>query len=212
MSSRSCSLVLLLVAACGDDGGGGAQVDAAPNLDAAADAAPDADPSIAPLVGTWMKGADSWSGQMIPMVTFRANGTVSIGDTATPDQGTYTVPSAGRLKMVFGASSTDGEFVIGNNHLLISALLPQGTVTGFVGTWRSAFTANGAMGTETVVINSNNSATYTLMGPSGSQTWTGTWAAEGTGLVFNGTTPSAITYHYRPIGMAGIGTQLFTKQ
>jgi hypothetical protein len=209
MRSNPGLLAILLLAACGDDGG--SPIDSGLHIDAAADASPDADPSLAPLVGTWLKGPDSWSGQMVPKAVFRANGTVTIGDT-NPDEGTYSVPTAGRLRMVFASDTIESEFVIGNNHLLLSAMLPQGTVTGLVGTWKSTFMTGGVAGTTTQVINNNNTGSYTLMGPSGSQKWTGTWAAEGTGLVFTATTPSAVTYHYRPIGMAGIGLQLLTKQ
>ena len=211
MQLRLCLLAVVMLAACGDDGGN-APIDSAPRIDASADATPDADPSLAPLVGTWMKGADSWSGQMIPMVTFRANGTVSLGDTTSPDEGSYTVPAPGRLKMVFQSSTLEGDFVIGNNHLLLSALLPQGTVAGLVGTWTSTGTTNGAASTVSMAINANNSGAYTITGPAGSQTFTGTWATEGTGIAFTATSPAALALHFRPIGTAGIGTQLFTKQ
>jgi len=210
MQPRFSLFALVVLAACGDDGGG-TPVDSGTH-DAAADTAPDADPSIAPLVGTWLKGADSWSGQMIPMVTFRANGTVSLGEEAAASEGTYTVPTPGRLKMVFGTDAQELDFVIGNDHLLLSAMVPQGTVTGLVGTWKTTFTTNGTMGSSTMMIAANNTGAYTLSGPTGSQVWNGTWATEGTGLVFTATTPTALTSHLRPIGMAGIGTQLFTKQ
>lgn len=210
MQLRTGLWLVVMLAACGDDGAG-TPVDSG-RPDAPADASYDADPSIAPLVGTWAKAPESWSGQMITLVTFRPDGTVRTAGGNTSEEGTYSVPSPGRLKLVFGTSTRESNFVVANGRILIDAMLPEGTVNGFVGTWKTSFLQNSAMGTVTLVVMANNTAAYTFGGPTGSQTWNGTWATDGTGFVFDATTPSAITIHFRPIGSQGIGSFLFAKQ
>jgi hypothetical protein len=205
-------LVLIALSACGDDGGGGGgNPDSGPHIDAPADLALDADPSIAPLVGTWNKAPESWTGQMITIVTFRANGTVSLGDATGADEGTFTVPMPGKLRMVFPGSTLESDYVLVNDRLMITAFLPQGTVTGLVGMWRNVTTST-TTGTAVMDIRADMTASYILTGPSGTGTWDGTWVAEGTGFEFTATTPTALSLHFRPIGTAAIGTQLFAKQ
>ena len=133
MSCPRYLLILAVLGACGD-GGGTPAIDAPGHADAAIDAALDADPSIASLIGTWNKAPESDPSQMIPMATFRVNGTVRLGDAATGNEGTFTVPSPGRVRMVF-AHTLETDFVVTTDHLVLTAFLPQGATTGFVGTW-----------------------------------------------------------------------------
>lgn len=222
MSIRAAIAVLptglaLALSACGDDGksapADAAHADARAIDAAPADAALDADPSIAPLVGTWVMSTDSWSGQQLTMATFRADGTFTLGGNGASnnDSGTFTVPSPNHLRFA-GTQTIETQFVTDGTHLLLSALPAMGTVTGLVGTWSGQSISGGATATVTVAVNANTSASYTLTGPSGTMTLDGTWVAEGTGLALTTTGTTSITFHFRPIGSLAIGTQLFMKQ
>ncbi|MBL0216364.1 MAG: hypothetical protein IPQ07_21085 [Myxococcales bacterium] len=210
------SISLSLVAACGDDGGGGGTIDApVGGIDAAIDGAlPDADPSLAPLIGTWNRAPEADQSTGFPTITFRADGTTATTPTG-PADGTYLVPAPGRLKLLpTGQQPIETDFVIGNPspnpHLILTAFLPQGTVNGLVGTWKNSTISGTTPSTTTMVVRADLTGTLSFTGPSGSTDMVGTWASESTGFAFTTTSPAA-TYHFRPIGTQAIGYLLFVK-
>ena len=182
-------------------------------LDASPDAPPDADPSLLPLIGTWNRAPEADPNTGFQSITFTIDGKTMATSGGTTDTGTYSVPMMGRVHLdPDGAGQPiDTDFVVGNNHLILTAFLPQGTPNGNVGTWRNQTTTAGGQATTTMVTNANMSASMTLMGPTGTQTYTGTWVAESTGFAINASSPAAVTYHFRPIGTLAIGYLLFVK-
>ena len=206
------SLAISPVAGCGDDGGGGGPIDAPTGaIDAAIDGAlPDADPSLAPLIGTWNRAPEADQSTGFPTITVRADGTTATTPTG-PADGTYLVPAPGRVKLLpTGQQPIETDFVIGNNHLILTAFLPQGTVNGLVGTWKNSAISGTTPSTTTMVVRADLTGTLTFTGPSGSIDMVGTWASESTGFAFTTTSPAA-TYHFRPIGTQAIGYLLFVK-
>jgi hypothetical protein len=205
--------VLVLLAACGDDGSSGGAIDAPKSSDAAidgaADASLDADPSIAPLVGTWNRAPEADQSTGFESITFHADGTTATVQPGGTQTGTFSVPSPGRVHIDPDGSPPpiDTDFVIGNNHLILTAFLPQGTTTGFVGTWLDQTTNGSTPSTTSIDVRADHTATLML----NATAFVGTWADESTGFVFNATTPIAVTYHFRPIGTRAIGYLLFVK-
>ena len=201
MQSRLLVGVVLVasanLAACGDD------AVAQPAFDAAID------PAIAPLLGDWVKGADSYSGQAYTRVVFRADGTVTLTEGASAQDGTYTVLSSGRVRFVFTNNGFETDVVVANDKLLLGAMLSYGSATGFVGTWSSMYVDGGTPISATMVLAANNTGSYTVTAASAPQTSTGTWSVEGPGFVF---TTNIQIWHMRAIGARAIGEQLFTKQ
>jgi hypothetical protein len=203
----------LLLASCGDDGSQGA-IDAPAGADAAidgaADAGFDADPSLLPLIGTWNRAPEADPDTGFDSITFHADGTTAIVDNGGTQTGTFSVPATGRVHLDPDGSPPpiETDFVVGGNHLILTAFLPQGTVTGFVGTWKNE-TTTGTMPMTTTSIDVRADHTATLM--LGTATFVGTWADESTGFVFNATTPIAVTYHFRPIGTQAIGYLYYVK-
>ncbi len=212
---RPTVLLLLAASACGDDGGKTPIFDGPSAIDAPVDtmAMPDADPSLVPLIGTWNRAPEQDPATGFASITFTADGKTMTTNNGTTETGTYAVPATGRVQLdPDGAGQTlVTDFVVSNGKLILTAFLPVGTPNGNVGTWTNHTTSGTMMSTVTVVTMANMSAQYMLTGPSGSQTFTGTWAVESTGFVLNLTAPAALTMHFRPIGNLAIGYLIFVK-
>ena len=205
-------LAVLLLAACGDQSGTTPPVDSAPAIDAPADTRPDAS-FATPLIGTWVKSADAYADQTYRSVTFRADGTATIVRASGTGNGPYLVPAPGRVRFIDGTSFLETEFVTQNDQLLIDALLPQGPVTGFVGTWTGTLVFETGTYMTQLTLGADHSASgRTTSMASGTTTVTGTWAAEGTGFALTWTVPIVHVEHVRPLGTLGSGPQLLTKQ
>jgi hypothetical protein len=188
--------VLLAIAAChGNDATPDALHDAAdPHLDAALDASPE----LAPLVGMWKIAPEQFD--QTPTFTeyaFHADGTFdAIEHNGSVKPGIYSVPSPGRLKFEDPDHSDplETDFLIVGERLAYNAWLPEGTITDFVGTWKSdAVTDTGSIDL-TLVLANDHSATTTI--GTGSPL-TGTWATESTGVAF---TSQFLSYHPRVVG------------
>ena len=209
-------LALVALAACGDDAGTTPPVDSGAQLDAPADARPDPPPDASfatPLVGTWVKAADAYADQRYQSVTFRADGTATIVRASGASTGPYLVPAPGRVRFINGTSFQETDFVMQNDQLLLEALLPQGQITGFVGTWTSTVQFDTGTYMTRLTLGADHSASgLTTSMSSGPTTVTGTWAAEGTGFVLTWTDPIDHVEHVRPLGTLGIAAQLLTKQ
>jgi hypothetical protein len=212
---RPAAVVLLALSACGDDGGSTPNIDGPLAIDAAVDAKPmpDADPSLAPLVGTWNRAPEQDPDTGFDSITFTADGKTMTAEGANTETGTYSVPAMGRVSLVpDGAGQTIvTDFVVDHNKLILTAFLPVGTPNGNVGTWTNHTTSGTMMSTATVVTNSDMTASYTLTGPSGTQAFTGTWAAESIGFVLSATQPAPLAFQFRPIGTLAIGYLIFAK-
>lgn len=212
---RPLAFVLLALSACGDDGGSTPHLDGPAAIDAAVDTMTthDADPSLLPLIGTWNRAPEQDPNTGFASITFTIDGKTMTTNNGMVETGTYSVPAMGRVQLdPDGAGQTlVTDFVVDSNKLILTAFLPVGTPSGNVGTWTNHTTSGTMMSTSTVVTNSNMSASYALTGPSGTQTFTGTWAAESTGFVLNATSPAAVTFHFRPIGNLAIGYLIFVK-
>jgi len=207
------SFVLLVIAACGDDGN--TPVDAGITVDARPDAVPDAsaDANLGmPLVGTWVKSPDAYTDQGYQSLTFRADGTVTIVTPNGTQNRAYVVPAPGRLRIIVGADFQETSFVTLNDQALFDAVLPQGQVTGVVGTWTTTLGFDTGLVTASLAIAADHTFTGMTMSASDGSTFSGTWAAEGTGLLMTYTTPSAHTEHIRALGALGLGPNLLTKQ
>jgi hypothetical protein len=207
-------VAMIALAACGDDAST-TPVDSGASIDAPADARPDASPDAnlgTPLVGTWVKSPDAYADQDYQSVTFRADGTFTI---ATPDAtraGTYFVPTPGRLRLVTGADFQETSFVTQGDQILLDAVLPQGQVTGVVGTWTTTIAYDSGMIMASLTIAADNTFSGTSTTPSATTTFSGTWVAEGTGLAMTYSEPVDQTEHVRLLGTLGLGPQLLTKQ
>jgi len=206
-------LAMFALAACGDDAA--TPVDSGLNKDAAADARPDASPDASlapPLFGDWVKDPDAWTDQFVQGATFRTDGTFTLVRLGDPVSGNYEVPSSGRLRTFHDDPTKFDElgFVIVNDQLLIDAFLPQGQVTGLVGSWTSSRVTFGQTGTVSLTIAADGTASTLTSSGTTSFPDSGTWVAEGTGLVITFANNHGQA-HFRLLGGA-LGRFLFVKQ
>ncbi|HPH65872.1 MAG TPA: hypothetical protein PLF40_09015 [Kofleriaceae bacterium] len=204
-----CSMVGL-ASACGESGPAVVDALVSPPLDSAPDAAVDAfvpDPALAPLVGDWKTGAEVDPSIGMGMISFHADGTCSF-DTKPCRFG---VPAPGRLTLINGADSSETDFMIDGNRLLITAFLPQGTPIGFVGTWTNIYVQNGVAGSFSISVRSDDTATFTVVGSTGQSEIVGTITSESTGFAFSAS--GQVLFHFRPLGAnKALGYLLFDKQ
>ena len=203
-------LAVGLAGGCGESGPAIADASVIPPLDGARDAVVDAfipDPALAPFVGDWKIGAEVHPSIPLRMVSFHADGTCAFD--AEPCR--FGVPAPGRLTLINGADSSETDFVIDGNRLVITAFLPQGTPVGFVGTWTNNFVQNGAAASISITVRSDNTASLTTIGGAGQNEVLGTVASESTGFAF--TSNGQVLFHFRPLGAnKAIGYLLFDKQ
>lgn len=195
MKPTLAALAVALAACSGDD--------AAP----AADAAPDA-PATG-IVGTWNLVPSPDSEVPFTSATFRADGSVSLDRATDSSTGTYLV-AGGRITIDpddAGEDTLVTDFVVTSDRLLLNAFLPDGAPTGFVGTWVNHTTTGTADATYTLALAADMTGSFTI----GTSAVTGTWAAEATGLVFNGTTPLTLTQHFQPVDDLALGLLLFSR-
>ncbi len=205
LNSRIALSVLgLTLAACGgdDDPMGGA--------DAATDAALDA--PTAGLVGTWMLLPPNSPELDIGTVTFRADGTSTLGDDP-PDHGRYTV-AGNRLTVdpdLPGAAhpTIETDFLLSGSQLMLPAFLPQGTPSGMLGTWKTDVVSDGIKSSTAITTNADQTAVVRFSTADSEQEIPGTWATEPTGFVFTG--PN-LTLHFKPFAGGAVGYTLFERQ
>ena len=209
MNYLACTLAILI--GCGNDGGHGT-VDASKTIDATM--------ITGAIVGTWNRDPNQDQTIGFASIAFHPDGTVAEMDpNMATKTGTYSLPSAGRVLLTptpgMGSGSNSGpietDYVATTNNLVLTAFLPQGTVNGFVGTWRNVTITNGATQTIDMAVAANNTATFTSTTSQGSIPITGTWAADPVGFTF--TAPSyTLSLKFVPIGAnQAIGYLAFVK-
>lgn len=201
---RACVLVALIACKSND-----AAVDAPMLHDTAdqhVDAALDASPEIAPLIGTWKIATDPPIDPPFRILTFQIDGKLLEDTGGGAKAAKFSVPAPNRLRITETDDSDPVELdiLVSGTTLGYGVYLPQGAVTGFVGTWKtSAITPNGPFD-QTVIIADDH--TGSLQINTGTPI-TGTWATEGTGIVLN----TALPVHLRALG-AVLTSQNYLKE
>lgn len=172
------------------------------------DAEIDAPPQLAPLIGTWNLAPEANQDIGLKQVVFHANGTTTVNNNGQSQAGTFSVPSPGRIILGDASGNIESSFLIGDGHLLLTAYLPQGTVTDFVGTWAVVTVQNSQMVTTSLEVRADHTATLTFTSTT-TGSLSGTWATEQNGFAFTNTAGG--TSHYRPIGTQAIGELYFVR-
>lgn len=186
------------LAACGADDGGGA-IDAA-GTDAPAD----------PLLGTWVRvplvGPDG-----VERLTFSAGQRWSAEGTFGTDAGTYLIDGGTWLTIQGGVRwQYEGDILIAGDQLMIKPYLPESAPAGIVGAWVADY-ATSALVSERLVIDAAGTASITTTVRGTPTTVTGTWTEEPRGFVVDAGAAPGSPFHFRTMGGAAVGTQLFER-
>lgn len=196
---QAIALAVCLAACDGADDGGGA-IDAADATDATDD----------PLLGTWVRvpvvGPDG-----VERLTFSAGQRWSAEGTFGADAGTYLIDGATWLTFQGGVRwRYEGDILIAGDQLMIKPYLPEGAPAGIVGTWVADY-ATDALVSERLVVEATGTASITTTIRGTPTTVTGTWTEEPRGFVVDAGAAPGSPFHFRTMGGAAVGTQLFER-
>lgn len=190
---RAMVLVAMLAACAGSD-------DGAVGPDAPTD----------PMLGTWIRvpvvGLDGVTG-----LTFSAGGRWTADGTFGADAGSYQIDSGSWLTLAGGAHvHTEGAYLLAGDQLMLQAYLPEGTPAGIVGTWVAHY-ATDALVEARLQVAADGTVSLATTSRGDTTTATGTWTEEPRGFVVAlGATPGS-PFHFRTMGGAAVGTQLYER-
>jgi|JI10StandDraft_1071094.scaffolds.fasta_scaffold08019_11 hypothetical protein len=190
--------VAVLLAACGGDDAGGATIDAA------------VDGTSATLLGAWVRvpvvGPDG-----VERVTFSAGARWAAEGTFGNASGTYLLDGGTWLTIQGGVGwQYEGDILLAGDQLMIQPYLPVGSPAGIVGTWVADYATN-ALVSERLVVEAAGAASITTTIRGTPTTVTGTWTEEPGGFVVDAGAAPGSPFHFRTMGGAAVGTQLFER-
>lgn len=168
-----------------------------------------ADAPADPMLGAWVRvpvvGPDG-----VERLTFSAGGRWAAEGTFGTDEGTFQIDSSWLTTSGGVHWDVEGEILLAGDQLMVLAYVPQGTPDGIVGTWVSNY-ATDALVESRLVVEAGGTASITTTYRGTPSTVSGTWTEEPRGFVVDVGATEGSPFHFRTMGGAAVGTQLFER-